>query len=390
MRIEGLRRGKRAEELQRIEDRKIAAENKKRALEAEKAKAAGKNEVKIIPVSYDFKGKPITVQALNKFPALALDYGNSVKIHSDPPRMEGAAKRISRKISVGAANATKKKKDENIDDWYFKTEQGKKQEEEKIEKNATLSGVYDSFIPAIGVAFIEKGKNAKVAAQKVSEKQGKPNKSEYYSILAQGSLKASGSMPSLFPDINKTLRTENNSKLDSTNSRDLTMPVESNNKSFKSKKNKTGASESNLEIEYSKDSQNLFGEEKSDLSQLIVANPSSFLTMNNSGAPSLLPRVQHSRLHKNMRNSSVTPLAHKFDIESLNPDGSQTMRSKQGPIIKGELPTPRLIREALGDIKKLPRERKFINSKYYKIKLPPPPLGFTQGHGIVDHNISQI
>ena len=60
-----------------------------------------------------------------------------------------------------------------------------------------------------------------------------------------------------------------------------------------------------------------------------------------------------------------------------------TTPQKLGPITLGSKSSTKILRESLGPLKKLPRERAFLVSRSGKGKLPPPPLGKSLGHGII-------
>ena len=377
-RVEGLRKQRRADEKKRQDEKNKAGQDKKKDYEVVKTKANNKEMSRSPTLSYDFQGNAVPIQLINKFPTIVSECGKSALVkrdNADPsPSKQLRPRRATLKAKEdGSENPPKPEEDE----WGREVHAQQKPDNDAFNSMAV---VYEALVPAVGVTFTESGKNPKASTETHSEKSGKPNKADYYSTLAEHSMRVSASLPSLFPDINpkKVI-------VDVSVSRDISgedsMKIGAASEGIKSKR-----AEPTMAVDYSKESQTI-NDSKADVSQILISNPQTYAFPSDE-EPSLLPKlyIPPSFRKAKGRISPIHLKTRTFDTDMVNPELSTSSRKmKLDPIIKGRRASPRLIRETIGGFKKLPRERKFQSgSHYYKLKLPPPPIGQTYGHGVVE------
>ena len=335
-----MRKLKRAEEKKKSEDRKKEIDDKKKFQELnEKAKAVGRSGGGYhgpYVSSYDLYGRAVDVLPIIKFPVLVPECGRQSKMPKEEPAAEQPVKGKQKNAKKMSMAGTDEKS--VLDELYSRANSKEKTEDPKTLPLAVpMIGVYESFVPTVGVTFQEKGKEPKANTQKVSETSGKLNKTEFYSLLAANSMKPTASLPSLFlPEIGKA-------KLDSSESSGNVANANSNSNTRRNEATLVAESKTNLTM----------SESPGDISQLLVADPHNY--PQKETAPSMLPKlyVPPTFRRNHNRNMSLENPARtmKLDAQSItNMEGGSTTsrRERLEPIALGGRGSPKFVRESLG------------------------------------------
>jgi len=372
---------KRKEEEKNIED----IENKAKEIQ-EKKKEIRRKGGPAFYYSYDQRGKSVEVKQINEFP----DFLPKCIPASKEGHCSGT--KIEEKSSLEYKKKLAQSDLRTIDPKSRKTEKNLLQIPSK-NSIMTGGGLYEALIPVNGVTFLEDGKNPKKSLQTISEVNGKFNKTEYYSFLHEASANSSifqgnRSMANLLPDIKKP--DQNSSKIPPLSIKQ----VVNNEKTTKEKSrppskyntSRSEQTESRLKMEAS----SIVPIDIS--SQLIVQTNTSIGWHHNENSISLYPKKYIPPTFRRSESASRTAdigsktFFNKNPIDTFNSavaDGEPNLPNTcaYGPIARGTKSTTKLMRESLGFLKKHPRDR-FINTRC-GIRLPPPPIGRTLGHGIV-------
>jgi len=296
--------------------------------------------------SYDLEGRTVIIQHPKELPNIipkvysiskALQYEKITK----QPKIE-----INKKPRV-AENPYKRmyKKDDDLDGPAIVYHRD--------------GAVYETLKPAEGVIFSERGKNSKKNTVTLSEKYGRLTKTAFYSTLSEASLRASSSLPSLL----------------------------SENRSSAERKTTTQAFEPRNETSlFSRQTYSVLDSTsgmQSDMTQLLISNTSSnimFQTIDN--ARSHIPILKYKKLRNdNILDSNDIGDINKniklyYDLDNI----PNTTKNKYSPILLAG-------KNKLEKTKKFPRKR-FLHSQKGNLndrlkKLPPPPIGYSIGHGVL-------
>ena len=196
--IEELRRQRIAGERKKKEDEKQELESQKKMQEMQEKKkvARKKGGAGGLYYSYDIKGRSVEIQNFAAFPNLVPKCVPTTKLAE--PR-GGSPDRVKARQSFKKLPPQTEPRNELMEQAVRSTE---KAENTKMPVLAA-SGFYEAIVLASGVTFFEQGKNPKSNLQVSAEKSGMFNKTEYYSMLGETSMKLAASLPTLFPEISK-------------------------------------------------------------------------------------------------------------------------------------------------------------------------------------------
>ena len=91
-------------------------------------------------------------------------------------------------------------------------------------------------------------------------------------------------------------------------------------------------------------------------------------------------------LHAENERQSVPQMDEEFIEQLKGTDEQRNAGIKLKPIEKGEKVTLKQLQCSLGGLKKVPRVRELLSTKKQSTlpRLPPPPIGESVGHGIID------
>ncbi len=414
--IEELRRQRFAEERNRREEERQEQESKRRAEEINERKKGAKKKGGAAGLffSYDVHGRSIEVQTMHNFPSLA-------------PKCSQTSRTVGKEAVAGEDRVTEVYRQFVASRPELKEELAHMKVSEKGEAArqalALAPGIYDSLVPTTGVTFIEQGKNPKFNAKTLGDKEGKFNKTEYYSIISEASRgmmstqRMSGSLQNFFPDLLAKPRLSaagiSSVGTGSISSSPYLSAIEQNvpplmmarmsvspgqQESLTQRFDKSGSLRRRVESSLGS---------QTDMSQLLVAKPETSM-MTTTGAwhrrheplsmvpkpyvPPSFRRSESANRAASVRSGGMEKTAvDRFNIEVVEGTGAFDRRSL-GPILRGGKPTSRFIRASVGTEKgkyavgtpsRRPRERPYLNSTQYRTKLPPPPLGQSLGHGVL-------
>lgn len=364
--MDELRKQKKVEEIKNNEAHKSELQAKKKLQEINEKKRRmqlkNSNVVGIDFQSYDINGKIIELQGVGDIPNLVPKCKESLIVSQNAEDEIQAKKRAQPKVL-----AAKKRISILPPPLNFNIPDGPQYTE-------NLKGVYDAFIPTTGVKFTEKGRNPKESKVTISQQIGQLSKTDFNSIINDPLARTQISY-SFLPDISKFAKT-------------ITDPRTLKNVEHTSD---LGHSISAVSIgdQVTQSNVNVSG----DISQMLIPKENA---MNHfriqSGLPSLLPNSYVPSFRKVRKEIILSKAAQQNAIDIFNaslPEGNSTQtRLKLNPIVKGEKTAIKQLKQSLGFLKRLPRERANVTQKQPWMKLAPPPIGSSLGHGIISRSLN--
>ena len=251
-------------------------------------------------------------------------------------------------------------------------------------ENRAADSPYDKLMPSVGVTFVEDGKTAKSGGLILSQKDSK------YSLYLPTVFSTKSFLPPLlnYPPASTASGFDVNSSgcKDETISSALPKFTESNpNYSMMQSENshKTYNANDSIKAVVATANNNTVAVDYDDL------NPDRSYQQLSRSKSKLYSMCPNMRSTKNLtRNSCIGKSQDALSKMSLMIDMSSPLNARLAPISpkrknKGIIVQQERLRYCVKYQKKFPRER-FYNSvlKSRKVKLPPPPLGESLGHGI--------
>lgn len=298
--------------------------------------------------SYDLQGRTVVIQTPQKLPNIAPKCNSASKDLNEEKFSKQFSRELKKKPQKNEVRFGRTMRTETPGIVYHKE-----------------GAVYDSFKPAEGVTFSEKGKNLKINTLTLSEKVGRLSKTAFYSTLSEVSLKIANNLPSLL----SLSPTSNGENLRGRNLTDVSLH--------------SVTPQMNSSIGF-----------QSNVSQILVGNLSSPKFWEPKEIPrSFIPKIRRKRKSA----EDIGPRNIKSDIDDFNMNildrPSEIKNQKYPPIALAEKNKNDIFRQSLGMslyntlflglIKKFPRERLGKYSSLHKKKLAPPPIGHSLGHGVL-------
>eukprot|EP00826_Nyctotherus_ovalis_P009539 TRINITY_DN12523_c0_g1_i3.p1 TRINITY_DN12523_c0_g1~~TRINITY_DN12523_c0_g1_i3.p1 ORF type:complete len:353 (+),score=106.56 TRINITY_DN12523_c0_g1_i3:623-1681(+) len=335
------------EELRRLEEEKLKERQRQMERELQESRKK-KGEERIL--SYDLTGRLTEVANVPSIPSMMFSC-ELPRIQQVNPAAE-EAKMTLRKTLI-KPKAKKKSSKEATDVAMLIAESRKllKTTESTAMKNAfTLKGLYDSFNPTAGVTFYESGKNVKESTT-FKDKAGRFNKSEFLTYLSEASLQPN-SMLSI------------------------------NTSTLSNKFDKTDKQEEYTELKhYRARGQANRVDVTGDLTQLWEGR--DLRETEAKGEVSINPSMYVMPSKKLMQTVHTSRTATDFfNMGSEFESGAQSSRGPNKMLaLKNINRKPsKFLLISIVNAKRSARER--LGARGYGVKLPPPPLGRSTGHGI--------
>jgi hypothetical protein len=338
IKIKELRKVMKAEEMKRLEEEKFkeCLKLKEKELQEARKKKGGEGIL-----SYDLTGRLTEAATIPSIPSMMISCGLP-KIQQANP-IEDKARMILRKTLM--KSKVKKKTNKEATDIAMLILESKKlvNKTERVEagKMFTLRGVYDSFNPVAGVTFCEVGKNTKESNLTFKDKAGRISKSEFQTYLSEGSFN-----PTTILSMNTSTWSN---KLEKTDKQ-----VDYTGGKFSKRVEKVDR------VDVTGDLAQLWegGYELEQGKGEVSINPGMYVHPAKKGL------VQDSQRYSSKTDIDLFNLTVTSEFESAP-------QSTRGP--------SKLLEISVVNNKKVVRERVMGG---YGIRLPPPPLGKSTGHGL--------
>ena len=304
--------------------------------------------------SYDISGKAVNIKRLNAFPDLIKKCKNRVAIiHGSSEKAE----EIEREEFVPSSAPITATSNPAV----------RIESRKPIEKPKDACALYEAIVPAVGVTFLEAGKHPKANIASISQKTGKMSKNEFNTLMTSDYIMSSMiTVPKTATSIiQETATIQENRRTPVPSATKIVFASQSKQLPAKALLN------SPVKISIT-----------GDMSQLLVSKNDQVYSVQQS-TTSVMPQSYVPPMYRSQKSLDLaagrivgSQKAEAEMEEMLNSSGTSSLISSGGKIVQKPIEKEHKRRGP----KKPFRER---NSNQSKARLPPPPIGESTGHGII-------